>query len=82
MRGMKKLREYLTRVHVPQQRFAEQIGRTQGSVSRWCAGRVVPDLDTLLKIERITNGEVPVSSWSRLPLDAPNDEREGASCQQ
>lgn len=37
-------------------------------VGRWMAGQCIPDLVSAYKIERLTRGEIPVSSWLSTPL--------------
>lgn len=53
-----RLSEYLKKNVLTQSAFAEKIGRSIASVSRLANGRQKPDLDTLLAIERETDGKV------------------------
>lgn len=60
--------------------LAERVGKTQQTISRWKSGEDEPtDLDTQLKLEQATDGEVPVESWlseqGRAALDAKLDRR-------
>lgn len=60
---MMMLSQYLDAENITQAQFAERIGTTQGTVSKLCAGRR-PKWDLALRIERATDGGVPVSIWA------------------
>lgn len=64
---MSTLRQYLQRHGITQDAFAQQAGLSQSLVSRFCRGAIIPNLRRAVEIERITGGEVAVSSW--LPPD-------------
>ena len=63
--GMKTLASYLSEAGMSQKEFGALIGKDQSLVSRYAAGECTPDLDTLVRIERATNGAVPVLSWAK-----------------
>ena len=70
------LRAYL-RVYASQQWLAEQLGVTQGTVSRWCQGKVPVPAKHVLPIERIT-GRVVSRFELRpdlYPIDDPGPRR-------
>lgn len=46
-----------------QQQVAEELGVTQGSVSRWCAGESVPRPEFMQKITIYTGGEVTANDF-------------------
>lgn len=43
--------------------FARMIGCSVPSVGFWAHGRVLPGLVSAFKIERVTHGQVPATSW-------------------
>lgn len=57
------LTQYLEAENMTQADFAVRIGASQGTVSKLCAGRR-PRWDLAIKIERQTDGKVPVSTWA------------------
>lgn len=38
--------------------LAEQVGKNEATVSRWCSNRMQPSLDTLVKISELLNIDV------------------------
>ncbi|PJN95097.1 hypothetical protein CNY89_10530 [Amaricoccus sp. HAR-UPW-R2A-40] len=60
---MNMLSDHLQRHGITQAQFADRAGVNQGFVSRLCRGLVMPSLEKAAHIERITGGEVPMSSW-------------------
>lgn len=38
--------------------LAEQLGKSENTISRWCSNKVQPTLDTLYEIARILDVEV------------------------
>lgn len=58
------LTAYIAASGATQADFAKRIGRTQAYVSRLCASDASPSLTTALRIERATNGAVPVATWA------------------
>ncbi|WP_184409744.1 helix-turn-helix domain-containing protein [Roseinatronobacter bogoriensis] len=73
---MMTLHEYLKSNAIRQMDFAPRIGVTQGTVSRFCTGRAVPDIITAAKIQKETDGAVPMAVW------APEEYRLGAQTPQ
>ena len=51
------------------QQLADELGIVRGSVDRLCNGLRRPSLDLALKIEALTEGEVPVSYWAKVPAN-------------
>lgn len=66
---MDKLRTYLN--GKIKREFAEAIGVSPTYLSQILGGWRRPSLELAVKIERITNGEVPCSAW--VDGDAPAD---------
>lgn len=63
MPGMGTLNEYLRDNRITQSEFAARAGLSQSLISRLCNGAVAPTVDRAAHIERLTDGEVPMSSW-------------------
>jgi len=70
---MSKLAEYLKAHSMTQAQFALKVGLTQGYIARLCRHGAVPKLETASRIERATDGEVPVSAWLLAPSEARSD---------
>jgi transcriptional regulator with XRE-family HTH domain len=51
----KRLREALLEKNFTHSTFAQKIGFSQTTVTRWCNGKQEPDCDTLLLIARTLN---------------------------
>ena len=73
---MDKLKEYLARLGVTQNRFAQEIGVEQATVSRLVNGIIRPGIDLAVRIESATGGDVPVSSWAK---NTPKKETDAAA---
>lgn len=58
------LAAFLENRHLSQEKFAERLGVSQSSVSKWVAGSP-PKRTTMLAIERATDGAVPIAVWFR-----------------
>jgi predicted GIY-YIG superfamily endonuclease len=63
-RGM-ALAVYLKSAGIRQADFADAIGVTQGALSKMCASEGRISIETATRIERHTNGAVPVSRWGK-----------------
>jgi DNA-binding transcriptional regulator YdaS (Cro superfamily) len=85
---MMTLREYLDATGETQQAFAARIGAHQGTISKLCGGPdrppSLPGWSMAARIERATEGKVPVAVWAAVHadgnVDAPTPlqgEREG-----
>ena len=61
--GMEHLQAYLLRVNLRQSEFAALVGSTQATISKLVNGSVQPSLDLAVRIERVTAGAVPATSW-------------------
>lgn len=70
--AMSNLADYLQENGITQAQFATRVGVNQGFVSRLCRGLAMPSLEKAAHIERLTGGEVPMSSWLS-PVSAPLD---------
>jgi DNA-binding XRE family transcriptional regulator len=62
--AMNALKKHLRDEKIKQADFAADLDVKQGTVSKIASGVIVPSLPLALKIERITRGAVPVSSWA------------------
>jgi DNA-binding XRE family transcriptional regulator len=51
--------------------IARAIGVRQATLSDWERGSKHPHIDNALRIEEISNGEVPVRSWRTVAPTAP-----------
>lgn len=60
---MQKLITYLRENQITQSTFAGRIGITQAALSRMLSGRIVPSLETAVKIQRETGGAVGADEW-------------------
>ena len=63
MWGMTVFIDYLEEAGIGQALFAESIAVTQATISRLASGKMTPSLELALKIEIVTKGAVPMSSW-------------------
>lgn len=64
--GATLLRRYMEQHELTLQAFAERLGSTGASVSRWVSRRRVPGIAQAMEIERATRGAVPVEAWARV----------------
>lgn len=60
---MESLREYIDRIGVSQNTFAEHIGVSKGYLSLILSGRRSPSRMMIQKIDRATDGRVPPAVW-------------------
>ena len=60
---MSTLASYLERTGTTQAAFAEKVGLTQATVSKLCRGATGISLAAAIRIERVTEGQVPVAAW-------------------
>lgn len=75
--AMSILAKHLAAAEITQAEFARSIGTSQGFVSQLCTGRSTPSLEKALLIAQVTEGKVPVESWSLAA--APSPSREAAA---
>jgi len=66
---MTPLEQYLADEQLTQEQFAALVGSTQGTIARFLPRGSRPplrrpSLDLAVKIERVTNGTVPVECWA------------------
>jgi transcriptional regulator with XRE-family HTH domain len=66
--GATRLRAYLARRKLSHQAFADRVGTTAASVSRWANGKRVPKVPAAIAISKATRRAVPVEAWSE-PID-------------
>jgi len=74
---MMDLASYLESTKTSQAAFADLVGVKQPTVNRWLNTTARPTWGTALRIEQVTAGAVPVSSWvqnSTPSSDAPLSE--------
>ena len=57
------LKKYLKANRATQRDFASSLGISQAFLSQLLNGRRIPSLDLAVRIERLTDGAVPASSW-------------------
>lgn len=57
------LEKFLHDHQITEAAFAAQLGVSQVTVHRYVKGQRFPDKDTILRIERITEGKVPPAAW-------------------
>lgn len=57
------LRKYFEETGVKQAFFAEKIGVSPQSIQGWMTKGKIPKLETLLKIEEQTKGQVKIKDW-------------------
>lgn len=53
-----KITEYLEKYGMTHRDFAAMIGVTEGMVSHYVTGRHLPKVETALRIERLTDGDI------------------------
>ena len=56
---------YLERAKITDDDFGALIERDRTMVSKLRRGKLLPTLEVAGRIERVTNGEVPMQSWVR-----------------
>lgn len=61
------LREFLEQSGQTQAKLARRLGISTAHMSELLSGRKMPSLTLAYRIERLTNGAVPVSAW--VPTD-------------
>lgn len=58
-----KLRRYLRDNQITQTKFAEDLKTRPQMVTYWLSGKHTPRAKTMKRIEEMTEGAVPMSSW-------------------
>lgn len=58
-----KLETYLSSKSLTRTEFAELIGTTQASVSRYVTGERRPSIEMIDKIDKATKGKVKMRDW-------------------
>jgi DNA-binding XRE family transcriptional regulator len=61
---MDTLAKYLSDHRITDEDFAKSVGCHRTRINRIKRGKAKPSLDLAIKIERITEGEIPASSFS------------------
>jgi DNA-binding XRE family transcriptional regulator len=60
---MKPLLNYMKQWGLTDRTMAKRVGVSYSSIYNWRTGRSYPTVDKAIKLERITDGAVPVYSW-------------------
>lgn len=60
---MQTLPEYLSSKKIRRDKFAALVPTTEATLSRWCTGASKPSDENKARIEKITEGAVPVTAW-------------------
>ena len=68
---MKMLAKYLKQSGLTQSAFAELVGVSGPVVSYWVRGLRVPDRESALAIERVTEGAIPYTAWNGVKAKKP-----------
>ncbi|MGY4224398.1 transcriptional regulator with XRE-family HTH domain [Bradyrhizobium sp. USDA 4503] len=63
-----KLSDWIAREGLSHQEVGDRIGKSQAAVSRYAAGKRMPDEETLIKIFEVTAGEVTPNDFVDLPV--------------
>lgn len=58
-----KLKTYLVANELTETEFARHVRVSVYAVRKWVRGERIPKPKSMLRIERITNGEIPISYW-------------------
>lgn len=58
-----RLYHWLQEANISYRRFALMVGTTELHVGYWAQGRVVPSIVYAFRVELLTKGGVPASSW-------------------
>lgn len=72
---MMKFKAHLKTLKKPQAYVANRFGISQGYLNLLASGKRTPGLKLALRIESVTQGAVPVSSWAE-PTTPPKEENE------
>jgi transcriptional regulator with XRE-family HTH domain len=62
--GARLLETWRKEKGLSQEKIAEKLRVAQSTVSGYLSGRIVPDLDPAVRMERETDGAVPATSWA------------------
>jgi transcriptional regulator with XRE-family HTH domain len=62
---MNLLAHYLTSNELTQTAFARRVEVDQSRISKLCRGEIRPGLDLAHRIERETEGAVPMTAWAK-----------------
>ena len=68
-----QLYKYLINQNISQSEFAEKIGVSQPTLSRYVNGDTLPSVVIGARIETATSGEVSVRDWENLLSDIRNE---------
>lgn len=66
-----KLIQWLKNNGITQTEFAKKVGVDVSYITHLTKGRRVPSLTTALKIQELTEGAVPVTSWVNVGSSGP-----------
>lgn len=59
-----RLKDWLTQSDTTQAAFAERLRVRRETVIRWCGDDNIPDMPTILEIEKATDGAVGPNDWA------------------
>lgn len=62
--SLMRLKDWLSETDTTQIAFAERLRVRRETVIRWCADENIPDMPTILEIERQTDGRVTAEDWA------------------
>ena len=64
---LNRLKVVLAEKNITNKWLAEQLGKDQGTISKWCTNTCQPDLKSLIKISELLN--VEISELVRMPVE-------------
>lgn len=64
---LNRLKVVLAEKNITNKWLAEQLGKDQGTISKWCTNTCQPDLKSLIKISELLN--IEISELVRMPVE-------------
>ena len=65
--NLNRLKVVLAEKNITNKWLAEQLGKDQGTISKWCTNTCQPDLKSLIRITELL--QVELSELVRMPTD-------------
>ena len=62
-KGVERLKLWMRQHNIPQRSFAEKLGISQPTLSRYLRGDLKPTIDVVKKLDAATNGFMRASDW-------------------